>query len=298
MSQALTYPLNIDPSADYVIFQHFQYQLNADVKKYGSNPPSDGKTIKLYMPNTTPGSFQDQEIKEDTYPGRFGQMQKSMLATLGNGGGAMRDQLSRMGVPDNLLPGEGNRGNFNGDTGFRFGPGMGEASGQFMLDQTARSIFGRDAATAIALGQGQVYNPNAELIYRQPLHRKFPFSFDFMPRSAAEASVVDKILLEFKKYSAPELAGEGNFMRIPDLWTVKYVQGGKDKFNRMTKFKACFLKNFNMQDNPAQKYHMTIDDPAGAVPVHTSIAMVFVETQPIVRQDHEDAVGQGYYRGM
>jgi len=149
MSQSLTYPLNIDPSADHVIFEHFEYQLNADINSSDKvdSQPRRGTRIKLYMPNTTPGSYQDQDIKEDTYPGRFGQMQKSMLATLGQGGGALRDAMSSAGVPDKYLPGEGSQGNFNGNTGF--GYQMNEAGGQYFLDRAA-SIFGRDAATAIA----------------------------------------------------------------------------------------------------------------------------------------------------
>lgn len=292
----LRYPEKLDSKADCINFSHFQYQLNEDLRSGAVNfAPREGTQIRLYMPNTTPGSFQDQVLDDPTFPGRLGQLKKSILATGGQGGSAMRETLEKMGVSSNITRymGQGKAADgFLGNVGFK-GEYGGEALGQFLLEKAA-GTFGSDAATAIALGQGQVYNPNAEIIYKQPVHRKFPFAFDFMPKSRSEALIVDQIIKEFKKWSAPALDETGNFLRIPHLWQITYLEGGGNEFRRMTKFKPCMMQSFAVQDNPDQKFHMTVrDDENGHLPVHTAINMTFVETQPILRDDHEQ-----HARGM
>ena len=159
------------------------------------------------------------------------------------------------------------------------------------------SKFNADPASAIAMGQGKTYNPNAEMIYKQPYHRKFTFSFDFTPKNREEASTIDQIITEFKTWSAPEYADQG-FMHIPHLWRITYHEAGGKVYRRMNLFKPSMMTSCVVQDNVTSDFHMTIRDiENGHTPVVTSMNLMFEETMPPTREDHTKAVGEGYVRG-
>jgi hypothetical protein len=101
-----------------------------------------------------------------------------------------------------------------------------------MMDTTATQLM--------ALAKGEVYNPNVELLYKMPGLRDFNFSFNFVPKNSAEAQEVNRIIKNFKKWSAPKDIGNGMF-EVPHVWQVKYkTKGGKPNPN-MNKFKTGCL---------------------------------------------------------
>lgn len=283
----LKYPLDLSENQnDFIKFTHFEFKNNDELRK--GNPPAGAgsNSIYLYMPNSTPSTQYGHEANYQTFPGPLGNLGKKFLTAMGTD---YRGGLK--GVGDKLQQGFNNLKN---DTN------IGGAAYQFLLDKAA-GVFGADAATAIAMGQGKSYNPNAEMIYKQPYHRKYDFSFDFTPKSREEAAVVDKIIYEFKKWSAPayDEGPSSGFMKIPHLWQVSYHEANGKVYRRMNLFKPALITNFAAQDNPNSDFHMTIkDDEAGHVPVHTTIKLMLQETMPPTREDHEKAVGMGHLRGF
>ena len=290
---ALEYPLGLRGAGnDFIKFEHFEYQINGSGSKsdvgiggsptlrtdrFAKNVPRTGNTVILYMPNSTPGQQYGHEATYQTFPGPFGAVGKQVLTAVGSqnfGEGAQK--IGSM---------------LTGDFG-----GKAAAAYQIGLQQVA-SYFNADAATAIAIGQGKAFNPNAEMIYKQPYHRKYTFAFDFTPKNAAEARAVDDIIFEFKKWSAPEIESH-QFLKIPNLWLVSYHHADGTTFKRMNLFLPSMMTNCAVQDNPSSNFHMTIEDPAGHVPVHTAINLMFQETSPPTREDHISARGAGHYRGL
>lgn len=309
----LRYPLELDRNKnDYIKFEHFKYQVNSGVaidnrggvlepltefengpsrgsgsfddilNRAGYEPTDSGtNSIVLYMPNSTPATHYGHEATYQTFPGPLGSVGKQMLSALGSKdfSGGMQDVANV--VKDN---------------------GLDEVGGslyQVGVEQAA-SFFNADAATTIAMGQGKLFNPNAEMIYKQPYHRKFNFTFDFTPKSAAEASEVDEIIFEFKKWSAPSMAGAGkNYMYIPDLWRISYHEATGKVYRRMNLFKPSMITNLVVQDNPSSNFHITVQDELnGHVPVHTAINVFFQETMAPVREDHDRAKVRGHHRGF
>ena len=294
----LRYPANLDTNQnDFIKFRPFKYNLNqqlptnATSPERGAYPPlpkeedgsdTDAEPIVLYMPNSTPATHYGQAAEYQTFPGPIGNLLKGALGVAGadfsNGDamGTLEDKLNNLGKNTDA-------------TG---------AGYQFALDKLA-SIVGSDAATAVALGQQKAFNPNAEMIYRQPYHRKYEFSFDFIPKSREDAKRTDEIIYQFKKWSAPSIENNAQFIEMPCLWRITYHEAGKGGiYKRMNLFKPVMITNVGIQDNPMSDFHITIKDDTGHVPVHTTMKLYVQETMPPTREDHTWALENGYLRGF
>ena len=82
----------------------------------------------------------------------------------------------------------------------------------------------------MALSRGEIFNPNVELLYQGPKVRGFNFNYTFVPKSQAEAEEVNRIVMEFKKWSSPENTDNGMF-KVPHVWQVTYMTGGQQNQN-------------------------------------------------------------------
>ena len=284
----LKYPADLDTQRnDYIQFSHFKYQINDELRS--GLPPAEGNKIILYMPNTTPATEYGQSATYQTFPGPIGSMVKK--AAIGLGGFDPRKA----------------DGSFDA---FSLGKATGEVARSLITDADPGGMFqqgaldfiggqlGFDAATAIAMGQGKAFNPNAELIYNQPLHRKFALTFNFVPKSPDDTRAIDAIIYEFKKWSAPSIQEGSQYMEIPHLWQMTYCEAGGGPYRRMNLFKPAMITNVGVQDNSNSNFHITIADGEGPVPVQTAIALTLQETMPPTRKDHDDALARGHRRGF
>lgn len=293
----LRYPLTLDENEnDYVVFTHFPYTPNRaekfNFKSSDAAPPgeTDSPGIVLYMPNTTP-VLTNNNSWASSGNNFAGPLNSTIAAAAANLGGTASDILGS-----------------STDLQSAINQGM-EAGGHTMKDiiSNARAAVGGQFTARVAgmvagaagvnmnensimqLSRGQIFNPNVELLYNGPSVRGFTFTFMFVAKSKEESGVVDKIILEFKKWSSPEAADDsGGLMNIPHLWSVKYkglVEG------KMNKFKNSALTTVAVQDNQGFKHHATFDD---GTPIVTTITLTFTEVDIITRKDHVDAGGRGY----
>ena len=291
----LKYPADLNTAnSDFVQFTHYPYRVNDALEnsdgqgKLGSEVPPRQNRILMYMPNTTPGVQQVQNWQDQPFEGAKGQLIKQFLDAVG-GAGSNRSAGNQ--TPIGL-------------------DGAGEIFNQMLLDQIAGAVS-MDASTALQLGTGQVYSPNVEILYKMPKLRMFTFDFNFIPKSSADAKAADRIIREFKYWSAPGLDGI-KFLTVPDLWKVTYFQGGTNpkKHSRMNPWKPAVIARVVTQDNPLSDLHSTISDPDGDVPVHTKMVLKFTETDIVTRKDHDKSApqyvsggkqkpykGEGYKRG-
>ena len=180
----------------------------------------------------------------------------------------------------------------------RFGDstGLGQAAQNFMnakLTSSALGIFGGNvsAQQLLARQQGQIFNPNLELLFDAPTLRSFTFSFKMTPRSQQEARQCKLIIRSFKQNMAPkanleggQVGGTGIFLKTPNIFELSYKRGGGNH-PFLHKFKQCFLTNFSV-NYTAEGTHTTYDD---STPVSMTMDMTFKEIEPIYDTDYKDS---------
>ena len=167
-----------------------------------------------------------------------------------------------------------------------FGKKLGDVGRQAALEAVSRA-GSLTAGQALALAQGKVYNPNVELLYTMPSMRGYDFTFSFVPKDPGEAQIVNDIILNFRKWSAPEDIQNGMF-EVPHVWEIKYMIGSREN-TFMNKFKHAACTNVQVQANPQMSMH--VSHPDGA-PIETVMTLNFREVNIITREDHEG--GQGF----
>jgi len=122
-----------------------------------------------------------------------------------------------------------------------------------VADQVA-SLMGTNSNIDVAI-QGAMRiapNPRKQLMFREPVSRKFEFNFNFSPRNPTESARAYEIIKMFKKHAYPILsktAGSGAFYRFPAEFEIKYytMQDGEPVENDfINKIGRCALREVNV----------------------------------------------------
>jgi len=286
MTQILKYPKDLNTNlTDYVIFTHSEYASNENSGRSSTqlqaSPPLDGSIIQLYMPNSTPPVNQEQQWGQTAFTGPLGEFQRnvgaaaasaftgdSSLFSAGDGEQVVERAGKVIGNVGSALLGDGDLNKLS------------MATAQAVVDGIATNFTGRTLNNFMALN-GQVFNPNVELLYSAPKLRNFSMNFTFIPKNIEEAREISRIIKEFKTWSAPgNPLDNGGLLNVPHLWNVSYK--GKVE-GKMGQFKKCALVSVTTQDNAGLSMHSTFSDGS---PLKTDIALTFLETDVITRQDH------------
>ena len=100
----------------------------------------------------------------------------------------------------------------------------------------------------LSIQSGSIISNKMELSFAGVERRSFNFTFNFTPKSPAEARVIDEIVTTFKFYSHPNFVEgtHGNSMTIPDTFDIRYMY--QDKENHfINKISTCFCTNISVQ---------------------------------------------------
>ena len=183
--------------------------------------------------------------------------------------------------------------------------GLAGAQG-FITRQLAASAAGMLGANItpsqlLARTQGEILNPNMELLFNGPTLRSFKFSFKMTPRNTEEAGEIKQIINCFKQSMAPKVGssnseinnagGTNTFLRTPNVFELTYRQGsGEHKF--LNKFKQCFLESVSV-NYTADGTYATYDD---GTPVSMIMDLSFKEIEPVYDVDYTETTydGVGY----
>ena len=86
------------------------------------------------------------------------------------------------------------------------------------LASKAVNIFGANVTTnqLLARGNGEILNPNMELLFGGPTLRNFRFSFKMTPRNQKEAEQVKLIIRAFKRNMSPDLVAVNFILTTSD----------------------------------------------------------------------------------
>ena len=144
-------------------------------------------------------------------------------------------------------------------------------------------------------GQGQVLNPNMELLFNGPSVRQFTFNFLLAPRSESEQQQVVNIIRFFKQGMSPIKSESNLFLKSPNTFRLRYVHrksgdGENDRHKFLTKFKECALTSTSVNYTPNTNYATF---PDGGM-VAYQLALTFQELEPIFNNDYAKVEGVGY----
>jgi len=288
----LRYPLDMNINfTDYVTISHFEYETNVGRRERedaGRPPAAAGsQSIILYVPNSTPGMSQTNDWGDVTFEGPLGALKRDTIRFAGDA--LMGTQFTgKDGVFSSAeqAKAQGNAvvDKFKDYFNKSFQAETGEGAAKQLAVNAIAGMAGMTPSQMLALSRGQAYNPNVELLYKAPKLRSFSLSYSFLPKSEAENAAVNRIIMEFKRWSAPEDTDNGMF-ELPHLWQVTYMTGGSQN-PHMNAFKPAALTSVSVVDNPSSNMHSS--HPGGA-PVERIMKLDFAETNIITRGDHDKA---------
>lgn len=251
------------------------------------------KTIILPIPSnisdTNAARFGDSELNSigaAILSGVKGIMESGKNYTQGVQQGLQSTGTEISGAIDNLLNASGGT---SGISGFITRKAASSAVGILGVNVSPQQILSRT--------QGEILNPNLELLFGGPTLRSFRFSFKFTPRNESEAQEVKEIIRCFKMNMAPKVKGadvsiEGTMMKTPNVFELRYKQGAKDH-EFLNRFKQCFLETISV-NYTADGTYATYEN---GEPVSMIMDLSFKEIEPIYDVDYEDASsgkGVGY----
>ena len=148
----------------------------------------------------------------------------------------------------------------------------------------------------LSRAEGNVLNPNLELLFGGVNLRSFAFDFDFAPRNLEESNVVKQIIRIFKQSMTPKTgsntSGAGLFIEAPNVFLLKYKTGSRDH-PYLNKFKPCALTSMGINYTGSGSYTTYADK----TPVHMKLNLSFTELNPIYNEDYKEiplSQGVGY----
>ena len=159
------------------------------------------------------------------------------------------------------------------------------------LAASAVGVFGGNVTVnqMLAREQGQILNPNMELLFNGPTLRNFRFSFKMTPRSQKEAEQCKLIIRTFKMNMAPKVtSGEGAslFLNTPNVFELRYKTGYRNH-PFLHKFKQCFLTDISV-NYTAEGVYATYENRE---PISMTMDLTFKELEPIYDIDYFDERG-------
>lgn len=141
--------------------------------------------------------------------------------------------------------------------------------------------------------EGQVLNPNLELLFQGPQLRPFNYTFKMSARSRDEAKTIKKIIKYFKKNMAVK-KDNNIFLKAPNVFKIQYQYGNAEEVHKsLNLIKMCALTNCSVDYTPLGTY-MTYSDDEGTMVAYT-MSLSFQELTPIYDTDYDNF---SYGRGL
>ena len=130
-------------------------------------------------------------------------------------------------------------------------------------------------------------NPRKQLMFREPVSRKFEFNFNLSPRNESESAKAYEIIQTFKKHAYPtlnEVVGSGAYYTFPPEFEIKYYTLAKDAEGNYTipvendfinKIGRCALREINV-DYASSGSFSTFENGA---PTNMILSLTFEEME-------------------
>ena len=156
------------------------------------------------------------------------------------------------------------------------------------------TALGGTTTAAIGKATGAIVNPHKAVVYQGPgAFRTFSYTFVMVPKSAAEAEQIFKIVKFFKLRMHPEVGAGGIdavkslTLGYPDEFAIQYYVNkkaidGSDPNKPLFRIHNCFLESFAADYTTSSLVSFIGDDQQ---PLTTTISLAFKETQLITKED-------------
>lgn len=130
-------------------------------------------------------------------------------------------------------------------------------------------------------------NPYMEMIFNGINNRTFSFTFKMIPRNAAEAETIRRIVYEFKFHRAPEYKSDqvNLYWLAPSEFDIKFLHLGEEN-NKLFKISTCALTNCSVKYGSDGGYAYFKD----GTPIVTELSLEFTEMELLTKERIE----QGY----
>ena len=167
----------------------------------------------------------------------------------------------------------------------------GNSLGSELGDVAIRTLLGaadmipglEGAMEAVEMQRGFIKTPRMELAFKGIPKRNFQYDFKMIPKSAAEAEEIQKIIKTFKTNMLPEMvSGMANRLTMPSTFEIKYMYNSSDN-NYLHKISTCVLETMNVTYG-GDRYKTFEANSNGAPPVEVSITLNFKEMDLITRE--------------
>lgn len=155
--------------------------------------------------------------------------------------------------------------------------------------QAANIPFGGNLSLGqiVAREEGQIINPNVELLFNGVTLRSFKFSFKMTPRDKTEAEQIRKIINTLKKSMAPKAGSTDKFLKTPDIFQLTYKKGNT-VHPYLHLFKQTFLTDMSV-NYTGEGVYATYNDGS---PISYTMDLSFKEIEPIYEADYNNAANQ------
>jgi hypothetical protein len=139
---------------------------------------------------------------------------------------------------------------------------------------------------------GQVLNPNLELLFQGPQLRPFNFTFKMSARNRPEAIIIKKIIKYFKQNMSSSVGDNGLFLKAPNIFKIEYQKGRTTKHRSINLIKECALTNCSVDYTPLGSY-MTYSDDEATMIAYT-MTLSFQELTPVYDRDYLTGEGKDH----
>ena len=144
------------------------------------------------------------------------------------------------------------------------------------INQSPNEILGRF--------QGQIINPNLELIFGGVTLRQFQYSFRLTPRNNRETLVVRSIIRFFKQGMSVKENPTNFFLSAPNVFQPRFYNKDGQQHTFINTIKKCACTSFTVNYVPDNTF-MTL--PNSSMTAY-EISMGFQELDPIIDQDYAE----------
>ena len=167
----------------------------------------------------------------------------------------------------------------------------GNSLGSELGDVAIRTLLGaadmvpglEGAMEAVEMQRGFIKTPRMELAFKGIPKRSFQYDFKMIPKSAAEAEEIQKIIKGFKLNMLPEMvAGTANRLTMPNTFDISYMYNGAEN-QYLHKISTCVLETMNVAYG-GDRYKTFEATSNGAPPVEVQITLGFKEMDLITRE--------------
>jgi len=139
------------------------------------------------------------------------------------------------------------------------------------------------AMETVEMQRGFIKTPRMELAFKGIPKRNFQYDFKMIPKSAAEAEEIQKIIKGFKLNMLPEMvSGTANRLTMPNTFDISYMYNGAEN-KYLHKISTCVLESMSVVYG-GDRYKTFEAAADGAPPVEVQITLGFKEMDLITRE--------------